>query len=248
MTSIRSDFDAQLARLDDSVLRMGAFVVAMLHDAMEALVRQDETLAREVRRRDKLANQFDDEIEQTSMRILALQQPVARDLRRVASALKAVTNLERVGDYASDIARCAIRLVDEPHFAPLEDIPEMGRIVEEMIRDALKTYVSRDVVFGKSVRDRDKEVDRIYKRVYGQLLDWMQREPRVVRQASELMFVARYLERLGDHTKNIIERIAYAETGSRWPWRSEEWERLHSAEPSEPSAAEPPEDAVDHED
>ncbi len=248
MTSIRSDFDAQLARLDDSVLRMGAFVVAMLHDAMEALLRQDEALAREVRRRDKLANQFDDEIEQTSMRILALQQPVARDLRRVASALKAVTNLERLGDYASDIARCAIRLVDEPYFAPLEDIPEMGRIVEDMIRDALKTYVSRDVVFGKSVRDRDKEVDRIYKRVHAQLLDWMQREPSVVRQATELMFVARYLERLGDHTKNIIERIAYAETGSRWPWRSEEWVRQHGAEAPRLSPPEPPEDAVDHED
>jgi len=247
MTSIRSDFDDQLAKLDDTVLRMGAFVVGMLHDAMDALVRQDEELAREVRRRDKLANQFDDEIEQAAMRLLALQQPVARDLRRVASVLKAVTNLERVGDYASDIARCAIRLVGEPHFAPLEDIPEMARIVEGMIRDALKTYVSRDVVFGKAVRDRDKEVDRIYKRVHGQLLDWMQREPGVVHQASELMFVARYLERLGDHTKNIIERIAYAETGSRWPWRSDEWKAQHGKKAAE-SELEPPEDAVDHED
>jgi len=195
MDSVRHTFDVELEKLDGTVLRMGEFVASMLHDAMDALVRQDEALARNVRDRDEVANQLDDEIEQSAMRLLALQQPVASDLRRVASVLKATTDLERVGDYASDIAQCAMRLAGDPYFAPLEDIPEMGRIVEGMIRDALKTYVTRDVVFGKSVRDRDKEVDRIYKRVYSQLLEWMEREPRVVHQASEMMFVARYLER-----------------------------------------------------
>ncbi|MBP8951765.1 MAG: phosphate signaling complex protein PhoU [Armatimonadetes bacterium] len=247
MDSVRHTFDVELEKLDGTVLRMGEFVASMLHDAMDALVRQDEALARNVRDRDEVANQLDDEIEQSAMRLLALQQPVASDLRRVASVLKATTDLERVGDYASDIAQCAMRLAGDPYFAPLEDIPEMGRIVEGMIRDALKTYVTRDVVFGKSVRDRDKEVDRIYKRVYSQLLEWMEREPRVVHQASEMMFVARYLERLGDHTKNIIERIAYAETGSLRPWRTEEWKREHGAPPTEPGPEETPEEQVDHE-
>jgi phosphate transport system protein len=248
MDSVRSGFDAQLQALDDSVMRMGAWVVAMLHDALEALVRQDEALAREVRKRDDLANQLDDEIEQAAVCLLALQQPVAGDLRRVTSVLKAVTDLERVGDYASDIARCAIRLAERPYFAPLEDIPEMGRVVEGMIQDTLKTYVSRDVVFGKAIRDRDRDVDKLYKRVHEQLLVWMEREPSVVRQASELMLAARYLERLGDHTKNLIERIAYAETGSRWPWRSEEWKRQQAGSPMpEDAATAPPEDAVDHE-
>lgn len=191
---------------------------------------------------------MDEEIEQASIRLLALQSPVASDLRRIASALKVTTDLERVGDYASDIARCAIRLVGEPYFAPLEDIPAMGRIVEGMIQDALKTYANRDVVFGKQVRDRDKQVDEIYRRVHEQILQRMEQEPALVRQATELLFVARYLERLGDHTKNVIERVAYAETGSRWPWRSEEWKRRHGLlkeEDAETSSAE--EEPVDHE-
>ena len=235
-----------MRQLDDRVLRMGSFVVAMLHDAMQALATQDETLAREVRRRDELANQLDDEIEQAAMRLLALQHPVAGDLRRIACALKAVTDLERIGDYATDIARCAINLVGEPYFTPLEDIPEMGRVVESMIQDALRTYATRDIVFGKKVRDRDKEVDRLYKTVYAQLLDWMARESRLVPQAAQLLLTARYLERLGDHAKNVIERVAYAETGSRWPWRAEEWKQAHPKDGSAPPP-EAPEDTVDHE-
>lgn len=245
METLRYEFDRQMQQLDDSVLRMGSFVVAMLHDAMHALVTQDEALAREVRKRDELANQFDDEIERAAMRLLALQHPVAGDLRRIVAALKIVTDLERLGDYATDIARCAINLVGEPYFSPLEDIPYMGQLVEGMIHDALNTYVSRDVVFGKQVRDRDKEIDRVYKRVHGQILEWMDREPQVIRQASELLFVARYLERLGDHTKNVIERVAYAETGSRWPWRSDEWKQARRAEDETPPRA--PSDSVDHE-
>lgn len=247
MTTIRHEFDLKLKELDDSLLRMGAWVVGMLHDAMDSLVRQDEDLAREVRRRDEKANQFDEEIEHAAIAILALQQPVASDLRHVASVLKSITDLERVGDYASDIAKCAVQLTREPYFAPLEDIPEMGRIVEGMIRDTLEVYVSRDVVCGKSVRDRDRQVDALYKRVRDQLLDWMEREPRFVRQATELMLVARYLERLGDHTKNLIERIAYAETGSRWPWRSDEWKQEHGtgSQPDGPGLL--PEESVDHE-
>lgn len=122
----------------------------------------------------------------------------------------------------------------------------MAEIVEGMIRDALDTFVTRDVVFGKKVRDRDREVDAIYKRVFGQLMDWMAREPQLVRPAAELLLVARYLERLGDHTKNIIERVAYMETGSRWPWRSDEWKQARARQ----AAQVPPlreEEAVDHE-
>jgi phosphate transport system protein len=235
-----------MQRLDENVLRMGSFVVTMLHDAMQALATQDEALAREVRQRDELANQFDDDIEQAAMRLLALQHPVASDLRRIACALKSVTDLERVGDYATDIAHCAIHLAGEPYFAPLEDIPEMGRVVQSMIQDALKTYATRDIVFGKQVRDRDKQVDRLYKRVHAQLLEWMTQEPPVIRQAAELLLAARYLERLGDHTKNVIERVAYAETGSRWPWRSEEWKQAHPQDVSE-APLDGPEDSVDHE-
>ena len=246
MESLRPDFDEELQRLDAAVLNMGSLVTGMLHDAMQSLIAQDVKLAREVRERDALANQFDDDIEDASVRLLALQHPVAGDLRRVTSALKVITDLERVGDYATDIAKCTIAVAGQEYFKPLEDLPEMGRIVEGMLHDALKVYAGRDVVFGKQVRDRDKEVDRIYKRVFSDIIGWMERESSVVPQAAQLLLVARYLERLGDHIKNVIERLAYAETGSRRPWRSAEWKRAHG-----PAAADEPPlheaEQVDHE-
>jgi phosphate transport system protein len=227
MDSLRPDFEAQLERLGATVLNMGSLVTGMLHDAMQSLVAQDATLAREVRKRDALANQLDDEIEETSIRLLALQCPVGGDLRRISSALKVITDLERVGDYATDIAKSTLALSDQPFVKPLEDIPLMGRLVEQMIHDALKAWSSRDVVFGKQVRDEDKEIDRVYKRVFEDLMGWLEREPAQARQAAQLLLVARYLERLGDHTKNIIERVAYAETGMRRPWRNAEWRAAH---------------------
>lgn len=236
MATVRREFSAQLLNLQECVIRMGGFVEAMLHDAMQALVTQDAALAREVRKRDAQANELDDEIETAAVRLLALQHPMAGDLRVVASALKIVTDLERLGDYACDICKCAIALAKAPLFVSLEDIPRMGEVVEGMIHDALGTFVSRDVVLGKQIRDRDREVDQLYRRVFAQLVEWMEREPEVIPQAVQLLLVARYLERLGDHTKNLIERVAYMETGSRWPWRSEEWKRAGAAG-----------DAVDHE-
>ncbi len=230
MATVRGEFSAQLRDLQDRVLQMGECVESMLRDALRALVTQDAVLARDVRQRDALANEFDAGIEAAAIRLLALQQPLAGDLRVVASALKIVTDLERVGDYACDICKCAIVLADAPLFTPLEDIPRMGEVVHGMIRDALGTFVSRDVVVGKQIRDRDREVDKLYKRVFGQLVEWMEREPEVIRQAVELLLVARYLERLGDHAKNLIERVAYMETGSRRPWRSAEWKQARAAE------------------
>lgn len=229
MAGVRSELDSQLRELVQSVLEMGSFVEAMLRDAMRALETQDAALAREVRRRDQHANDFDASIEEAAIRLLALQCPLARDLRTVASGLKVVTDLERIGDYASDIAKVAMWLAEEPYFVPLEDIPRMGQIAVGMVHDGLSTYVSRHIVFGKQVRDRDREMDRTYKRVHGQILDWMRREPATIFQAMNLLLVARYLERIGDHAKNIIERVAYMETGSRWPWRSPEWKQAHGA-------------------
>lgn len=228
METLRSHYVAELNALQRDVVHMGRFVASMLHDAICALIDRDPVLAREVRKRDALADQYDDQIERAAIRLIALEQPLAGDLRVVASALKLVTDLERLGDYACDIAKSAIALADVPICAPLEDITRMAEIVEGMIRDALDTFVTRDVAFGKKVRDRDREVDALYKRVFAQLMDWMAGDPKLVRPAAELLLVARYLERLGDHTKNIIERVAYMETGSRWPWRSEEWKQARA--------------------
>ena len=247
MEGVRSEFDSQLRELVQNVLEMGGFVEGMLRDAMRALETQDAPLAREVRRRDQHANDFDASIEEAAIRLLALQHPLARDLRTVASGLKVVTDLERIGDYASDIAKVAIWLADEPYFVPLEDIPRMGQTAVGMIHDGLSTYVSRHIVFGKQVRDRDREMDRTYKRVHGQVLEWMRSEPATIFQAMNLLLVARYLERIGDHAKNIIERVAYMETGSRWPWRDQEWKQVHGGGAAAEDQFADDEDAVDDE-
>jgi phosphate transport system protein len=220
-----------MQRLDAAVLHMGSLVAAMLHDAMASLVSQDVELAAEVRDRDARVNQLDEEIEGASIRLLALQHPVAGDLRRITSALKVITDLERVGDYATDIAKCTIACAGRPYFKPLEDLPEMARVVEGMLSDVVKSWADRDVESGKQVRDRDKMVDRLYQRVLADIIGWMEREPHVVAQGAQLLLVARYLERLGDHIKNVVERLAYAETGFRRPWRTEEWKLTHRAEP-----------------
>jgi len=233
-----------MQRLDASVLHMGSLVAAMLHDAMQSLVRQDVELAADVRSRDTQVNKLDEDIETASIRLLALQHPVAGDLRRITSALKVITDLERVGDYATDIAKCAIACAGVPYFKPLEDLPEMARVVEGMLNDVVKSWADRDVEAGKQVRDRDKSVDRLYQRVFGDIIGWMEREPRVVAQGAQLLLVARYLERLGDHIKNVVERLAYAETGLRRPWRTEEWKQAHENRPEPPSVDDK---SVDHE-
>jgi len=231
LETLRSDFSEQMDRLDSSILHMASLVSSMLADAMQSLVEQNVELAADVRRRDADVNQLDDEIEGASIRLLALQHPVAGDLRRITSALKVITDLERVGDYACDIAKCTIACAGAPYFKPLEDLPAMARVVEGMLLDAVESYAARDVVRGKLARDRDAEVDRLYKRVFADILDWMGREPSVIPQGAQLLLAARYLERLGDHVKNIVERLAYAETGSRRPWRTPEWKQAHGHKP-----------------
>jgi len=213
MRRIRQAFDEQLAQLEQRLLEMGAFVEAMLEKAVRALAEQDVNLAREVIQSDDVADDMDLAIEQQCMRLLALQQPMARDLRIIGTIMKVIADVERIGDYSVDIAKTAIKLANTEYFRPLEDIPRMAELVREMLRQALESFVKRDLRLVARVIESDDAVDKLWYRVADDVETVMQERPEVVPQALALLLVARYLERVADHAVNIVERVAYMETG-----------------------------------
>ncbi|MCS6861038.1 MAG: phosphate signaling complex protein PhoU [Abditibacteriales bacterium] len=219
---MRQSFDEQLRQLHDDVVHMGSFVVEMLDKAMDALVRQDVALAEEVIRMDDTADAMDIAIETSSMRLLALQQPMSRDLRTIATALKVITDLERIGDYAADIAEIVKPLAGEPYFKPLEDIPLLARLATTMIRNAVQAFVDRDIERALQVCRDDDEVDAVYERVFNDIVHGIERNAQIARQGAYLILVARRLERVADHATNVAERVYYMETGEL-----KHWARMH---------------------
>jgi phosphate transport system protein len=209
----RQSFETQIQQLEQKLVQFAAYVEAMLEKATRALTTQDVTLAREVVAADDAADKMDLEIEQISMRLLALQQPMSRDLRTIGTAMKVIADIERIGDYSVDIAKCAIKLADAEYFRPLVDIPRMSELVRAMLRRALEALVQRDLVIAREVARSDREVDAIWYALEEEIEGLMEQHPEIVRQAATLLLVARYLERIADHIVNIVERVAYIETG-----------------------------------
>lgn len=213
MRRIRQAFDEQLEQLEQRLVEMGNFVAGMLDKAVRALKDHDVALAREAIAADDVADQMDLEIERECMRLLALQQPMSRDLRTIGTVLKVIADVERVGDYSVDIAKTAITLAKTEYFKPLEDIPQMADLVRKMMRLSLEALVGRDLELVYQVVALDDEVDKLWYKLHDQLEERMQQQPELVPQAIALLLVARYLERTADHTVNIAERVAYRETG-----------------------------------
>jgi len=213
MRRIRQAFDEQLQHLQQRLLEMGAFVEAMLEKAVRALRDQDVNLAREVIQDDDTADDMDIEIEQLCMRLLALQQPMSKDLRTIGTVMKVISDVERIGDYSVDIARATIKLADTQYFKPLVDIPKMAELARTMLRHALQALVERDLNLVDKVISEDDQVDQMWYMLHEELDQIMQQHPEVVPQATVLLLVARYLERIADHVVNIAERVAYMETG-----------------------------------
>jgi phosphate transport system protein len=237
-TMLRTTFTAELENLDKQLLRMGSFVENMLGSAIKSLVEQNENLANEVILRDDIVDEMDVSIEHLCMRLLALQQPLAKDLRTVGTALKIITDLERIGDYAVDIARLAKSLAHEPYFKPLVDIPQMGAVAQSIVRDALRSFIERDLQLVREVCERDAEVDHLWHALLAELIEHMEKEPWITRQAVALLLAARYLERIADHATNIAERVSYTETG----------ELLHIAKVHAPRLEDPDADAMPEDD
>ena len=206
-------FAVELEELNQALLGMGALVESSIHCSVQALVNRDERMARRVIEDETRINQMELDIDARVTRLLALNQPVAGDLRLLIIALKINTDLERMGDLAVNIAERAISLAKVPLVKPLIDTPRMASLVEDMLHSSLDAFVKRDADLAEKVLPADDEVDSIRDNIYSELLEVMQSNPSVVPSAIHLMFVARNLERIADHTTNIAEDVIFLVRG-----------------------------------
>ncbi|HEX8225122.1 MAG TPA: phosphate signaling complex protein PhoU [Allosphingosinicella sp.] len=206
-------FDDDLNHLRASIAEMGGLAEAAIAAAMRALAERDSDRAREVVEGDKRIDAMEAEIEALAVRIIALRAPMADDLREVVAALKIVGVVERIADYAKNIAKRVPAIEDSPNLRPLSLLPEMGRIVAEMVRSALDSFVARDPAQAGLVCERDKAVDDFYNSIFRTLLTFMMESPNNITPATHLLFVAKNLERIGDHATNIAEMVYFAATG-----------------------------------
>lgn len=192
---------------------MGGLVEKQIADAMRALVDRDVEVARQAIERDQRVDQLEIELDEACIRILALHQPAARDLRLVTTALKISTDLERIGDQAENICERAIELAAEPRLKPYVDLPRMGELAQKMVRECLDAYVREDAELALRVCHEDDEMDALTDQVSRELVTYMAENPAAIARAMRLSFIAKYLERIGDHATNIAEMVVYMVTG-----------------------------------
>ena len=205
-------FDQELDQLRATICEMGGLAEAAIRESMEALVRRDAEGAQAVVARDRMIDTLETEVERQVVQIIALRAPMADDLREVVAALKIAGVVERIGDYAKNIARRVPGLEDSK-IRPLSLLPEMARIAGEMVKMALDAFVARDAAKALQVVERDAAVDDFYNSIFRALLTHMMENPNNITPATHLLFVARNLERIGDHATNVAEMVHFAATG-----------------------------------
>ena len=211
---IVKSFDEELERLTKTIVRMGGMSESLLASAVEALRRRDSDLASKVVQSDKEIDDMETEISDSSIHMLALRQPMAGDLRVVVSALKISSDLERIGDYAANVAKRVLALNQLPSMEPAGTIPRMARLVQANIKDVLDAYVNRDAAAALEVWKRDAEVDEMYTSLFRELLTYMMEDPRNITPCTHLIFIAKNIERIGDHATNIAEVIHFLVKGT----------------------------------
>ena len=210
---MRNRFDEQLSLLNHELLEMGALVESAIRSATTALVNQDVEAALASIAADKDVDQAERDIESLCLKLLLQQQPVARDLRLISSALKMITDMERIGDQASDISEIVIYLSGEPYIKQLEHLPLMAEKAIRMVTAALDAYVHKDVKLAQEVMEMDDEIDSLFTTVKDELITLIRGDAAAGSQAIDLLMIAKYYERIGDHAQNIAEWVEYALTG-----------------------------------
>ena len=211
----RVSYHAELDALRQDLLRMGTQVEEAIRLAVESLKERDDGKARRVLALEDEVDRMELDIERRCLNLIALQQPMAGDLRQIGMTLKVITDLERMADHAHDIAKVTLRLGQEPLIKPLVDIPRMAEIAEKMVRDGLKAFVEGDVDLARAMVDRDDDLDHLFNQIFRELLMIMREKPGTVEQATQLLMVASHLERVGDHATNLAEWVIYLVTGVR---------------------------------
>ncbi len=212
---VREAYHRDLHRLREEVLTMGSLVGKAIGDSVLSLKNRDVETAQKVIDMDKEIDAIDHSIEENCMRLLALQQPMARDLRLIISVLKMSIDLERMGDLALEIAVITKITANVPPVKPLIDIPRMSELCQEMLANTMSAFENKDVELAKNVAKRDDEVDMLFDQVRRELISYMIEDPKKITGAQHLTFVARYLERIGDHITNLCENVVFMVTGDR---------------------------------
>ncbi|NNE85404.1 MAG: phosphate signaling complex protein PhoU [Alphaproteobacteria bacterium] len=210
---IVKSFDEELARLSDLISRMGGLAETQLEQSIQALQKRDSSLAEAAIEHDRKIDLLHAEVDEMAIRLLALRQPMAGDLRHIVTGLKIAPIVERIGDYAKNVAKRAVALNQMPPVKPLFTIPRMGRMVREMTKDVLDAFADNDIEKAHEVWVRDAEVDDMYDSLFRELLTYMMEDPRNITPCTHLLFVARNIERIGDLTTNIAELIHYQVEG-----------------------------------
>jgi phosphate transport system protein len=208
-------YDEELKRLSTAIARMGGLAETQLAGAIQAIVRRDAELAASVVEGDVKVDEMEQEIDTLAVRLLALRQPMAIDLRQIIGSLRISADIERIADYAANVAKRAIALSQISPLRPIHAIPRMGRVVQEMIKDVLDAYVSRDVPKAVAVWNRDEELDEMYSSLFRELLTYMMEDPRNITGSTHLLFIAKNIERIGDHATNIAETIHFLVMGAQ---------------------------------
>ncbi len=210
---MRRNFDMQLSELNVKLVEMCAFVEGAVNDAKTALLTQDKMLAMDVIKRDNTTNQMEKAIEAECMQIIMRQQPVAKDFRQVTAILKIITDLERIGDQAEDIAEIVLMLEQKPFYKTLEHIPRMFEETVAMLKQAIDSFVISNKELAEDVRRRDDIIDNLFDVVKAETISYIRKDVNNAEQAIDLLQVAKYLERIGDHAENIAEWVVYTHTG-----------------------------------
>jgi phosphate transport system protein len=202
-------FHEELESLKQTLLAMGGLVEEQIRQVMRALVERDDALAQSVVERDQQVNAYDLEVDETCVNLLALHQPAAGDLRFITTAMKIVTDLERMGDQAVNIAQRVLELNQEPQLKPYIDLPRMAEKAQRMVKESLDAFVARDTELARRVCAEDAEVDALKEQIFRELLTFMMEDPRTIPRAIRLILISRFLERLADHATNIAEMVIY---------------------------------------
>ena len=210
---MRNRFDRQLKKLNDELIDMGSMIEKSIEKALVALVTQNVEKAQEVITFDLEIDRQEREIESLCMKLLLQQQPVARDLRLISSALKMITDMERIGDQAADIAELAIFMAEKPYIKELKHITQMGQETMAMVVTSVDAFVEKDLEKAQEVLTHDDIVDQLFDAVKSELIEMIHQDKEIGEQATDLLMVAKYFERIGDHATNIAEWVIYSITG-----------------------------------
>ena len=206
-------FHEEREALKQTLLAMGGLVEDQIRRVMKALLERDDVMAQEVIERDRQVNTYDVEVDEQCVSLLALYQPAAGDLRFITTAMKIVTDLERIGDQAVNIAQRVLELNREPQLKPYIDLPRMAEQAQRMVKESLDAFVARDTALARQVCGEDSEVDLLKVQIFRELLTFMMEDPRTIPRAIRLILISRFMERVADHATNIAEMVVYLVEG-----------------------------------